>query len=138
MYKKRADLSLSATRLLAWGTGTMIVVAGFGVLAFYTVPAHTEDAHAGMWWHFVANTLSLILLAVAASVRWRSRAVEPTPWIRAVMLSGALVMGFGAYMGGDIVYHGGAGIDPEILAPEIRMGHMHGAAGAGGHEHSHE
>ncbi len=42
-------------------------------------------------------------------------------------------------VGGWIVYHGGAGVTPELLAPHIRAGHVHGAASAaGGHEHSHE
>ena len=30
------------------------------------------------------------------------------------------------YLGGLIVYHHGAGVNPNILAPEIRDGHSHG------------
>ena len=29
-------------------------------------------------------------------------------------------MGLGAYIGGDLVYHGGLGIDPAILKPGLR------------------
>jgi hypothetical protein len=34
-----------------------------------------------------------------------------------------LALSVGAGFGGYIVYHGGAGVEPKLLAPEIREGH---------------
>jgi uncharacterized membrane protein len=129
---KRPDLVRTATNVFVAGTIAMALAAGAGLLAFFTVPAHTPEAHDLMEWHLGVNVAALLLFAGLSIVRWRSSGVPSTE----VRLLGALALVlvlFGAKLGGDIVYEGGAGVNPEILAPEIR-GHTH----AHGHEHAHE
>ena len=113
----------SATNLLVAGVVTGLITALAGLAAFFTVPAHTREAHELMYWHGGVNVIAMTIFAVLAVMRWRTPAV-PSPGIRifgAVAL--ALVL-FGGYLGGEIVYKGGAGVDPKILDPEVRH-HTH-------------
>jgi uncharacterized membrane protein len=128
----RVDLAAIATGLLVAGVASALVAAAAGVLAFFTVPAHTHDAHGLMYWHLGINVVAVGLLAVVARYRWTARHWEPSGTLRALGIAGALILSGGSYLGGEIVYKGGAGIDPAILAPEVRE-HEHG-----GHEHGPE
>ena len=47
----RTDLSRIATGLMAAGVVLGLVALTTGLLAFFTVPAHTAEAHALMYWH---------------------------------------------------------------------------------------
>jgi hypothetical protein len=71
---------------------------------------------------------SVVLFAGAVFARWLRRQSSPSNPSRAIELIAAALLVVGAYLGGHVVYHGGAGIDPAILAPELR-GHHHGAEG---------
>jgi uncharacterized membrane protein len=119
----RADLARVATGLLVAGVIAGVVAAAAGLLAFFTVPAHTEEAHRLMYWHL---GLMVGVLAVFAGVAVaRRRAGPPGPGSRVAGLLGAAVLLAGAYLGGGLVYRGGAGVDPAVLAPEVRMSHDH-------------
>ena len=103
-------------------TGVLAALAG--VLAFFTVPAHTEEAHRLMYWHLGVQTAALALFAWPA---WSMRrapagatgAARAAGWVAAVLL----IVGSG--IGGYVVYHGGAGVDPKLLSHELREGHAH-------------
>jgi uncharacterized membrane protein len=129
-WKRRSpNLNQSATWLFIVGVATAVVAVAAGVLAFYTVPAHTEEAHAMMYWHMSLAIVALVLFGGVALVRWRRRDGSPSAFLRVVGLGAAGLLLVVGYLGGHLVYHGGVGIQPELLAATVRQGHQHGAGG---------
>ena len=120
-WKARADLARLATGLMAAGVFTGVVAAATGLLAFFTVPAHTAEAHRLMYWHLGLMAGAVTVFAVVTVARRRDE--PPVVWVRVAGLFGVAVLLVGAYLGGSLVYRGGAGVDPAILAPEVRHGH---------------
>jgi uncharacterized membrane protein len=120
-WRGRADLARVATGLVAAGVVAGAVAGATGALAFFTVPAHTAEAHRLMYWHLGLMAGAVAVFAVIAVARRHDE--RPAVWVRAAGLFGALVLLVGAYLGGSLVYRGGAGVDPAILAPEVRGGH---------------
>jgi uncharacterized membrane protein len=115
-----------ATGLLIAGVlmGLLTGLAGF--LAFYTVPStHTEQAHDLVVWHLGLALAAVVLFAVAAFVRWRAWQIPPAAWTRVVELVAAGLLVAAGYLGGHIVYHGGMGIDPDILSSQLKEDHHH-------------
>jgi uncharacterized membrane protein len=125
-WRGNVSLDRVATGLLIAGVAAGWLAANFGLLAFYTVPAHTHEAHRLMFWHIGAAVTTLALFTWLAVVRWFHRA-EPVTRIRHIVgiVGAAILMTTGA-LGGYIVYHGGAGVEPELLAESVRESHTHG------------
>ena len=142
-WRRRPDLARTAAGLLAAGWLTGIITALAGIVAFATVPGHTPTAHRLMFWHIGIQATALGLFTWPVWVGLRTRAA-PTGAARVAGWAGALALTVGSGIGGYIVYHGGAGIDPDLLAPEVRQGHGgHGDSGSspkgnghGGHKGS--
>lgn len=125
-WRRRDALNRVATGLLIAGVATCWVAANFGLLAFFTVPAHTDEAHTLMLWHMGAAVSSLVLFTGLAVARWMRRA-EPVKGLEHfVGLVAAAFLTITGALGGYIVYHGGAGVEPKLLAAELRKGHKHG------------
>lgn len=125
-WRRRSDLDRIATGLLVAGVLTGVLTALTGFLAWWTMPSsHTEEAHVLMYWHLGLQVASVVLFAWVALVRWRRQKSSPSNPSRAIGLIAAALLVVGAYLGGHVVYHGGAGIAPEILAPALREGHHH-------------
>lgn len=121
-WRDRPDLRRAATGLLVAGVWTGWVVALAGLLAFFTVPGHTEQAHWLMYWHMAIQAAALLLFTWLAQARWRDRPAG-VGWLTEAVATLLLVIGSG--VGGYIVYHGGAGVEPALLAPDLREGHHH-------------
>jgi uncharacterized membrane protein len=120
-----------ATGLLLAGVATGALAAAAGVLAFFTGPAsHSEESGKLIWWHIGAAVTQFLLFATVAVVRWRLPA--PPSWTRIVGLIAAVVLVFAGYEGGYIVYHGGSGVEPKLLAPELREKQEKKQSGSGG------
>lgn len=128
-WRGRPDLGRAASGLLIAGVLTAVLAALAGVLAFVTVPAHTEQAHGLMYWHLGIQSASLVLFAWPAWVRWRQGLVPPPAGARLAEWAAALLLVVGSSLGGYIVYHGGAGVEPRLLAPEVRGSHAHVGGG---------
>lgn len=137
---RREDLARVATGLLVAGVVTGAMAALAGVLAFYTVPSsHTEEAHRLVLWHIGTAASMFVLFTVAVIVRWRRRSSVPPPMIRILGLFAAMVLLIAAALGGRIVYHGGMGIEPEIIASHLREhSHEGGRAREGGDQSGRE
>jgi len=109
-----------ATGLLLAGVTTAALTAAAGVLAFFTGPAsHTEESGKLIWWHIGAAVTQFLLFTIVAVVRWCVQPAPPPIWTRLIGLIAAGVLLFAGYEGGYIVYHGAAGIEPRLLAPEL-------------------
>lgn len=145
-WRRRVDLEPVATGLLVAGVLTGVLTALAGFLAWWTMPSsHTEEAHVLMYWHLGLQVASIVLFAWVALVRWRRQQSSPSYTSRIIGLIATALLVVGAYLGGHVVYHGGAGIEPAILAPELRS-HHHGIeehghdqleTGSGATEHHH-
>jgi glucose/arabinose dehydrogenase/uncharacterized membrane protein len=125
-FRPREGLARAATWLLVAGVVTGLGATGAGVLAFFTVPAHTEEAHGMMYWHSSFAVVSLALFSGVIFARWRRRDRRPSLWTRLAGLAAAALLSVAGYLGGYIVYHGGAGIEPRLLASTLQQGHKHG------------
>lgn len=133
------SLHRAANGLLMAGVASGLIAAAAGFAAFLTVPAHTEEAHRWMYWHLGLAISALLLFLIAIFQRWRRWAEPVASRIRLLgLLAAAGLLSITGYLGGQIVYHGGAGIEPSILSPEIRH-HHHGGREttpeAGEHHH---
>ena len=110
----------TATYLLIAGLATGVIAAVAGVIAYYTVPGnHTAEAHQRVYWHIWTIVTAVALFAVVCFVRWQHPSVVSL-LIRGLGVVAVVIMAIGAYIGGDLVYHGGLGIDPTILKPGLR------------------
>lgn len=136
-YRGRDGLVPMATGLLIAGVLGGVLTAAAGFLAFFTVPGHTDEAHQLMYWHLGIQAVALLLFAWPTWERWRSWTSPPTGTTRLVGCVAALLLVAGSAVGGYIVYHGGAGLEAELLAPSLRQGHGHqgaqGQEGPAGH-----
>lgn len=124
-WRGRADLVQVATGLLIAGVLTGVLTALAGVLAFLTVPGHTQQAHQLMYWHMAIQATALFIFACSAFERWWNGSATPSLAGRLVGCIAGVLLLIGSGIGGYIVYHGGAGVSPELLAPAIRD-HHHG------------
>jgi uncharacterized membrane protein len=124
-FRPRESLTRVASGLLIAGVLSGIAAALAGVISYFTVPAHTEAAHEQMDMHLVLASAALVLFAGVAIVRWRRRTQPASAAALSTGLMGAALLIGAAFLGGRIVYEGGAGIDPQILAPAVVQGHHH-------------
>lgn len=146
--RRDSSLTRGAAWLIVAGVASGWIAAAAGVLALLTVPAHTEQAHALMYWHLLAGLLALVLFTVVAIVRLRAKSTAKQRFSVTIgVVAAVLVIATGA-LGSTLVYHGGAGVSPELLSREIREGHSHThghddkpnpkVAPSSSHDHHHE
>ena len=92
-----------------------------GLLAFFFVSAETPETRTLTSAHLAVQLTALSALGWLAFGRTPT-AGQPRS-TTAVLLVSAVTLLIGSGIGGYIVYHGGAGIEPELLRPELRRGH---------------
>lgn len=113
--------STTVTWLYSAGVLTAAVAAAAGALAFFTAPAsYTDEAAEIIWWHIGGAVTQFVLFAIVAIARYRHRRDASPSWTRVVGFVAALVLVFAGYEGGYIVYHGATGIEPDVLASDLR------------------
>lgn len=105
-----------------WGVGLGWLAASAGLLAFLTLPAHTEAVHESMLVH--AGLAIAGLVTFTASVILERRASFGLPTWLAVAGAGLLVAA--GFLGGRMVYREGAGVlQAPGMAPEGEHHHTH-------------
>ena len=114
-WRSEESLVRAATWLLLAGVATGVLAANFGLLAL-------------MYWHLGTAAGSLVLFAWVATVRCFRRTTRPSLSSRVIGVVAAGILTAAGYLGGRIVYRGGAGVDPELLASAVREKHSHGQA----------
>jgi len=129
LRRSNDTLRRAAIWLLLAGVGSGWLAAAAGGLAYFTVPAHTEKGHELMYWHLGLGLTMLAIFTWVSISRWRTSIATRPQLI--VELIGIVLLVFTGHLGSSIVYRHGAGVDPRILAPEIREGHSH----QNGHSH---
>jgi len=133
-WRQQENLQRIATALMLAGIIMGLVTAAAGFLAFFTVSAHTETAHVLMYWHLGIQAASILIFAIVVRRRWNTFG-SPLGSSRALEILAAVGLLVGSYIGGFIVYQGGAGVDPQILSAEVREHHHHGGGHPGDEEH---
>src|SRR5205085_202387 len=68
--RARPGLAQVATGLLIAGLLTGVLAALAGLMAFFTVPGHTENAHFLMYWHMAIQATALLMFACPVFERW--------------------------------------------------------------------
>ena len=110
--KKRLDSTDGkiARALVGCGVLSGLVAAVPGLIDWLNVPQNTRAKTIGLW-HGSGNVLALALFALS----WRKRRPNETqPDNSAVALSvlGASILGITGWLGGEMVYRLGIGVDP--------------------------
>jgi len=130
-WRGHPALDRVATGLLIAGVLLGLVAGLAGLLAMFTMPeAHTEQAHDLMLWHLGLQLAAVLLFALVAWLGWRTWQTGPAVGVRLLSWVAAVLLVVGSAIGGYIVYHGAAGIDPNLLSRAVREGHMHDAGHA--------
>ena len=120
-YRGEPGHARVVTGLLWAGVATAALAALAGVLAMFTGPAsHTDESGKLFWWHVGTAVAQFVLFTLVALVRWRTQPAPAPSWTRVVGLVAVATLLVAGYLGGYIVYHGASGIEPSLLAPELR------------------
>ncbi len=145
MRRPGSGWSRTATGLLLTGLLTGLVTALAGLLAFFTLPeSHTEAAHTAMYWHLGLQAASLALFAGVCWARWAAEA--PGMGARVIGWVATVLLIVGSATGGWIVYHGGGGIEADLMRPHLHEHEgehpsggeqQHPGSTETGHEHEH-
>lgn len=124
--RRRGDAEASEPgSLLMSRITTGILIAGVvgggaatlaGVVAYFTAPVYLPNADVVMNWHMALSLSALILFGWCAVIRWLDWEVaQPSGVSRLVALAAAALLVGGSWLGGYLVYHGGAGFDPALI-----------------------
>ncbi|MDL5054129.1 DUF2231 domain-containing protein [Oscillatoria laete-virens NRMC-F 0139] len=115
--RARNELKRVVYGLLIAGVVSGVVAALAGILAYFTIPNHTQSAHDMMSRHIWLQATAVALFTVNAIIRWRNSSDEVPTAARLIGVIAASVLIWGSSIGGEMVYRAGTGIDPKALAP---------------------
>jgi len=108
--RRRESLVRLAAAVLVAGIIAALVAASAGLLAYFTVPPHTERAHVRILLHAVTAAGAAVLYGVVLVLHARPRA-QTRPRLRmGVSLAAAAVLTAAGALGGYLVYHDGVGV----------------------------
>lgn len=125
VLRKRERLGPAAYALLLAGVLSALPAAAAGLIAYFTLPGHSEGAHRRMLIHPALAGGAVLLYAIVAALRRNRRAEVPRAGHLVISLLAAGLLIATATLGGHLVYRDGLGVQP-------RAGEGHG------HTHTHE
>jgi len=131
--RARNELKRVVYGLLIAGVLSGVVAALAGILAYFTIPNHTQSAHDMMSRHIWLQATAVAMFTANVLIRWRSSGDHPPIAARIIGLIGAAVLLWGSSVGGEMVYRGGTGVNPDVLAPSAKQ-HSHGGDEHNAHE----
>lgn len=110
----KEGLSRVAVGLLAAGVISAPIAALGGLVAFFTVPVPSDEAHARMIVHGVLAALATVAYGLTLALRWKRRAGPASPGALALSVLGSLLLGATGAVGGYLVYQDGVGMEPTV------------------------
>lgn len=122
---------LNAARWIFWlGIGAALCTVATGLIAYYTVPHAKEETHALMNRHLMMALITATFYLALAFWLWRRKQTASTAWI-ATLLPAIALLGYTAYLGGELVFTHGVGI--QATQGSALENHEHGSDS--GHHH---
>jgi len=87
-----------------------VLAAITGIIDYTGIPSpHVKRVAT---FHMVVNTIALILYAASFLLRWRAPAVQEMALLPVILsTAGFLLVGLGGWLGGELVYRLGVGVD---------------------------
>lgn len=118
LASKKPEQSRTAQKLIGAGILSGIAAAAAGLVDYAAIPGGTRAKRIGFW-HGSGNALLLALFGAS----WKLRQSEPETPPRAALglsLAGLLLGNLTAWLGGELVYRLGVGVDPgaNLEAPD--------------------
>lgn len=115
---KKPEQARTAQKLIGAGVVSGIVAAAAGLVDYAAIPDGTRAKRIGFW-HGSGNALLLALFGAS----WKMRQSQPETPSRAALglsLGGLLLGNVTAWLGGELVYRLGVGVDPgaNLEAPD--------------------
>lgn len=110
LRSRRANWARVAEGLLVAGIISAVPVAAGGVLAYFTVPPHSEDADDRILLHAFFAVAAVVSYTTVLFLRWKKRRELVTRGQLVASLLGAVLLTFAGALGGYIVYHDGVGV----------------------------
>lgn len=109
-WRQRLDLARFALGLLLAGEVAALLSAAAGLLAYFTVPTHTEQAHVQMLIHPIVAGSAVVLFGIIALFRWQHRNAVSGRALAGASLVAAAVLIAGGALGGRLVFRAGVGV----------------------------
>jgi uncharacterized membrane protein len=111
--------STAHAAFVALGTGLVaaVVVAIAGVVAYFTVPPHSDAAHVRIFLHAFFALGAAGFYGVVFLLRFKHRTLPPQPSSLVLSVMGALMLFAAGSLGEYLVYHDGVGISPNEESP---------------------
>jgi len=116
LRRKRESIARCAVGMLVAGLAFVPVVASAGIIAYFTVPAHTDEANLRMIFHAFFAVAAALLYGVVLLLRWRRRMALARPGAAVLSVTAALLLTVTGALGGYLVYHDGVGVVPATRA----------------------
>ncbi len=112
--RRKEGLSRVAVGLLAAGVISAPIAALGGLVAFFTVPIPSDDAHVRMIVHGVLAVLATAVYALTLALRWKNRGEQASAGALSLSVLGALLLAATGAVGGYLVYQDGVGMEPTV------------------------
>lgn len=113
----RESTAHAAVVTLGAGLIAAVLVALAGVVAYFTVPPHSEEAHVRILLHGLFALSAATLYAIVFFVRYKRRTIKPQTSSLVLSVMGALLLFAAGSLGGYLVYHDAVGIKPNEESP---------------------
>jgi uncharacterized membrane protein len=110
VLKQRGDLAWVANGMLIAGEVSAAVAAVAGVLAFFTLPAQSDAAQTRMIVHWIVAVAAVLLFAIVAIRRWKTRRVPLGRAGLAMSLVASALLLVAGGLGGYLVFQDGVGV----------------------------
>lgn len=112
--RRKEGLSRVAVGLLAAGVISAPIAALGGLVAFFTAPVPTDEAHVRMIIHGVLAALATAAYALTLALRWKNQGEPASKGALSLSVLGALLFGATGAVGGYLVYQDGVGMEPTV------------------------
>lgn len=97
--------------MIAAGLTGGLLAAIFGFLDWLALPGHTRAKSTGIW-HGIGNVVIVVLFAVSWLIRSGNEDFVPNGFALILSLAGFVLALVTAWLGGELVYRLGVGVDP--------------------------